>query len=495
MKKSINAKYTGDLKVLQLFEQLSAIPRGSGNEKAISDFVADFARQRGCEVLQDERHNLIIRKQASAGYEHAEPVIFQGHLDMVCEKNKGTVHDFENDPITLRVEDDFIYADGTTLGADNGIAVATALALIDSAELAHPELEILMTTEEETTMGGAFALDVSTLKGRRMINFDSDREGVLFVSSAGGVNLYHTVPIGWREAKQEDGDSYVIVVQGLRGGHSGDDIIHERGNANKLLGRALGELRRRVSFGLASVTGGMKANAIPREAEAAVYIRQSDLEATQEVIADLNNVLSDEYRVSDGDVRVELHASKEWGGDLPHNGKLFDDATKSAAIGLLELIPNGVLSMDKAIPNLVRTSSNLGIVSTGDESIVMQSLARSSHRSQLDDVLRRMETLSGLVCCGFRFDSYFPGWPYLADSRLRPVFEEVYMRRFGNALEVKAIHAGLECGVLVGKIPELDAVSYGPNLYDIHTPQEHLSITSVERSWAFLVDVLRALKQ
>jgi dipeptidase D len=484
-----NRKYKGGLKALQLFEELSVIPRGSGNEKAVSDYVADFARERGCKVTQDERHNLIIRKPASPGYESAPVVIFQGHLDMVCEKNKGTEHDFSKDPITFRIDGDFIYAEGTTLGADNGIAVATALAIIDSPELAHPELEILMTTEEETTMGGAFALDVSSLKGRRMINFDSDREGVLFVSSAGGINLYHTVPIGKREWKQEDGEGCTIVVHGLRGGHSGDDIIHERGNANKLLGRILDDLRRHVPFALANVGGGMKANAIPREAEAVVYIGESAKEEAEKRIRDWSSLLREEFQATDPEVAVELRS-----GAQPANGYVFDEATKAAVVQLLSLIPNGVLSMDKAIPNLVRTSSNLGVVTTNEENVVMQSLARSSLRSQTDDVQRVLKTLAETVGCEFRADSYFPGWPYRPDSELRPVFQEVYERQFGEPLDVKAIHAGLECGVLIGKLPDLDAVSYGPNLYDIHTPQEHLSISSVERSWAFLTAVLSELK-
>lgn len=488
-------KYKGGLKALRLFEELSVIPRGSGNEKAASDYVAEFAKQRGCEVMQDERHNLIIRKPASPGYESAPAVIFQGHLDMVCEKNKGTEHDFSKDPISFRVEDDFIYAEGTTLGADNGIAVATALALIDSPELAHPELEILMTTEEETTMGGAFALDVSPLKGRRMINFDSDREGVLFVSSAGGINLYHTVPIGKRALRQGDGEVYSINVHGLRGGHSGDDIIHERGNANKLLGRVLDDLRRHVPFALASVNGGMKANAIPREAEAVVYLGENAKEEAKKRIGEWSNLLREEFQATDAEVEVALRPGVQSANGTAVNEIVFDDATKAAVIQLLALIPNGVLSMDKAIPNLVRTSSNLGVVTTNEDSVVMQSLARSSLRSQTDDVQRILATLAETVGCEFRADSYFPGWPYRADSELRPVFQQVYERQFGTPLDVKAIHAGLECGVLIGKLPDLDAVSYGPNLYDIHTPQEHLSISSVERSWSFLTAVLSELKQ
>ncbi|MFB9328182.1 aminoacyl-histidine dipeptidase [Paenibacillus aurantiacus] len=487
--------YTGDSLVLRHFERLSAIPRGSGNEKAISDFVADFARARNCEVLQDDRYNLIIRKPAAPGYESADPVIFQGHLDMVCEKNKGTVHDFTRDPIRFRLEGDLLYAQGTTLGGDNGIAVATAMAIIDTPDMAHPELEILLTTEEETSMGGAFHLDASPLKGRMMINFDSDREGVLFVSSAGGVNTYHTVSVAWREAGAAVGEPFTIGVHGLMGGHSGDHIIHERGNANKLLGRVLDDLRRHADFALAGVNGGAKVNAIPREAEAHVYFDTEARRKAEARIAELNKILQDEFRASDSGVTVTLAQGFEGSSDSQSAIRVFADETKAAVIRLLSLIPSGVLSMDKEIPNLVRTSTNLGVVTTTEETVVMQSLARSSLRSQVDDVLRMMATLAETAGCQFRQDDYFPGWPYRADSKLRPVFEAAYEHRFGRPLEIKAIHAGLECGVLIEKMPNLDAVSYGPNLYEIHTPQEHLSISSVDRSWVFLQDVLRELKQ
>ncbi|MCU6707295.1 aminoacyl-histidine dipeptidase [Paenibacillus sp. J5C_2022] len=490
--------YNGECLVLRHFEELSKIPRASGNEKGISDYVAEFAMQRGCTAEQDERFNLIIRKPAAKGYEEVEPVIFQGHLDMVCEMNKGTTHDFANDPISLRIDGDMIYARGTTLGADNGIAVATALAIIDMPDMAHPELEMILTTEEETTMGGAFHLDASTLKGRRMINFDSDREGILFVSSAGGVNIYHSVPIQWTKQEGEAGQPYKLSVHGLKGGHSGDDIIHERGNANKLLGRMLDDLRRHTVFQLAGVHGGMKVNAIPREAEASLYLHESEIEAAEARVQEMNRILSEEYLQTDEGVEITLQAdasSHPDGRAGSSSGKVFDDATKTSVIRLLALMPSGVLSMDKAIDNLVRTSTNPGVMTTDSEAFVVQSLARSSHRSQLDDVLRTMETLAQAIGCGCRHDSFFPGWPYRPDSGLRPLFEEVYERRYGKPLEVKAIHAGLECGVLIEKLPELDAVSCGPNLYDIHTPDEHLSISSVERTWAFLQDVLQAMKE
>ncbi|MBB3111591.1 dipeptidase D [Paenibacillus phyllosphaerae] len=496
MSEMMDSVYKGDCKVLHHFEALSSIPRGSGNEKAVSDFVAEFARQRGCSVVQDARHNLIIRKPASPGYESAPAVIFQGHLDMVCEKNKGTEHDFTTDPIRFRIEDDMIYAQGTTLGGDNGIAVATAMAIIDTPDMAHPELEILMTTEEETSMGGAFNLDASPLKGRMMINFDSDREGTLFVSSAGGINVYHTVPAVWKESELAGGEPFTISVTGLMGGHSGDDIIHERGNANKLLGRVLDDLRRHIRYELAGVSGGMKVNAIPREAEAAIYLDAPGRASAAERIAELNRILQDEFQASDKGVTVSLEQAfaAYSGTETPEPGQVFAEETKLAVIRLLSLIPSGVLSMDKSIANLVRTSSNLGVVTTSHTEIVLKSMARSSHRSQVDDVVRTMETLAETAGVDFRQDSYFPGWPYRSDSKLRPVFESAYAERFGKPLEIKAIHAGLECGVLIEKMPGLDAVSYGPNLYDIHTPQEHLSISSVERTWSYLQDVLRELK-
>ncbi|TYP79113.1 aminoacyl-histidine dipeptidase [Paenibacillus methanolicus] len=486
--------YTGDSLVLRHFERLSAIPRGSGHEKAISYYVADFARQRNCEVLQDDRHNLIIRKPAAPGYESSPPVIFQGHLDMVCEKNKGTEHDFDRDPIRFRLEGDLLYAQGTTLGGDNGIAVAAAMAIIDTSDMAHPELEILLTTEEETSMGGAFHLDASPLAGRMMINFDSDREGILFVSSAGGINTYHSVPIVWRAVEPSEGEPFTISVQGLKGGHSGDDIIHERGNANKLLGRALDELRRHATFALAGVTGGAKVNAIPREAEAGIYLDAANLTIAEARIAELNAILQGEFQVSDSGVSVTLTPGIDESAHVASAGRVFAEETKALVIRLLALIPSGVLSMDKAIPNLVRTSSNLGVVATSEEEVVMQSLARSSHRSQVYDVLRIMSTLAETAGCQFRQDDYFPGWPYRADSKLRPVCESAYERRFGQPIEIRAIHAGLECGVLIEKMPDLDAVSFGPNLYGIHTPEEHLSISSVERTWDYLQDVLRELK-
>ncbi|MBB6674063.1 aminoacyl-histidine dipeptidase [Cohnella nanjingensis] len=486
--------YQGDNPVIRYFEDLSAIPRSSGHEQAASDFVARFARARGYEAVQDETFNLIIRKPASPGYEAVPPVIVQGHLDMVGEKKEGVVHDFLRDPIALRVDGEFLTADGTTLGGDNGLAVAFAMALLDAKDAAHPALEILLTTEEETSMKGARKLDVGLLKGRTMINLDSDREGILYVSSAGGVRAYHTAPIVWEDASGA-GTPCRVRISGLVGGHSGDDIVHERANACQLLGRVLDGLRKQLPYEIAKVDGGMQSNAIPREAEALLYLAEADRAAAEALVQDWDAVFQAEFALVDPGVRVELASGWPDGAEGTSGGKRkFSEASKRAAVDSLLLVPSGVIRMDKAIPGLPRTSTNVGIVATKEDGVRFESLARSSLRSELDSVVSRMEALAAALGCGFAASDYYPGWPYRIESKLREVFEEVYLREYGQPMEVKAVHAGIECGILADRIPDLDAVSYGPDLYDIHTPDERFRISSVERTWHFLLQVLREIK-
>ncbi|WP_217594957.1 aminoacyl-histidine dipeptidase [Cohnella sp. GbtcB17] len=485
--------YGGDCPVIPHFEALSAIPRSSGHERAASDYVAAFARARGFETVQDESLNLVIRKPASRGYEQAPPVIVQGHLDMVGEKNEGVAHDFLTDPIRLRLDGDFMTAEGTTLGGDNGLGVAFAMALLDERNAEHPALEILLTTEEETSMKGARKLDPALLKGRMMINLDSDREGILYVSSAGGARAYHTVPVEWTDAPQQ-ARAGRLRVHGLVGGHSGDDIVHERANACELLGRALDGLRKRLPYGLADVRGGLASNAIPREAEAVLFVPEARWEEAEAAVREWEAVFQTEYAVSDPGVSVSLEASEGGAAAGDEAARIFSDASHSKLVDALLLIPNGVLRMDKAIPGLPRTSTNVGIVKTAADSVRFESLARSSLRSELDAAMTRMETLARLLGCGFEAGDYYPGWPYRMASRLRDVFVDVYGREFGRPMEVKAVHAGIECGIFADKIPELDAVSYGPDLYDIHTPAERFRISSVERTWRYLLLVLKSLK-
>ncbi|MCC3375499.1 aminoacyl-histidine dipeptidase [Cohnella sp. REN36] len=484
--------YQGDNPVIRYFEALSAIPRSSGHEKEISDYVARFARERGCEAVQDETYNLVIRKPASPGYESVPPVIVQGHLDMVGEKREGVNHDFLRDPIELVVEGEFMTAHGTTLGGDNGLAVAFAMALLDAKDAAHPEVEILLTTEEETSMKGARKLNVGLLKGRTMINLDSDREGIVYVSSAGGARAYHTVPVEWAEGAAEE-PICRIRIAGLIGGHSGDDIVHERANACQLLGRVLDDLRRKVPFSLARVQGGLASNAIPREAEARIAIAREFRAAAEAAVTAWEAIFREEFALADPDVRVEFAAVPS-DGQAEEERRVFAEPSKQAAIDSLLLVPSGVLRMDKAIPGLPRTSTNVGIVATTPDAVRFESLVRSSLRSELDAVVARMEATAKALGCRFEAGEYYPGWPYRVDSKLRDLFQAVYLREYGRPMEVKAVHAGIECGILADRIPGLDAVSYGPDLYDIHTPDERFRIASVERTWRFLLEVLREIK-
>lgn len=484
--------YRGDCPVIPYFEALSAIPRSSGHERAASDYVAAFARARGYETIQDASLNLVIRKPASQGYEQAPPVIVQGHLDMVGEKNEGVAHDFLSDPIRLRLDDDFMTAEGTTLGGDNGLGVAFAMALLDARDAEHPALEIVLTTEEETSMKGARKLDPGLLQGRMMINLDSDREGILYVSSAGGARAYHTVPVAWTDAAGS-GRRGRMRVFGLVGGHSGDDIVHERANACELLGRVLDGLRKRLPYAIADVRGGLASNAIPREAEASLHVPEARLAEADEEAREWEAKFRAEYAVSDPGVSVSFETDDAAKIEADGAARVFSEASKSKLVDSLLLIPNGVLRMDKAIPGLPRTSTNVGIVKLTEEGVRFESLMRSSLRSELEAAMSRMEALARVLGCGFEAGDYYPGWPYRMTSRLRDVFVDVYRREYGKPMEVKAVHAGIECGIFADKMPDLDAVSYGPDLYDIHTPDERFRISSVERTWLYLLQALRAL--
>lgn len=483
--------YQGECPVIPHFEALSAIPRSSGHERAASDFVAHFARERGFETVQDATYNLVIRKPAAPGYEQGPTVIVQGHLDMVGEKKEGVFHDFLADPIALRIDGDLMKAEGTTLGGDNGLAVAFAMALLDAKEAEHPALEILLTTEEETSMKGARKLDPTLLTGKMMINLDSDREGIVYVSSAGGARAYHTVPVAWADAAGP-GRPCRVRISGLAGGHSGDDIIHERANACELLGRVLDGLRKRLPYAVADVRGGLASNAIPREAEASLYVPEEHRQTADAVIKEWEDKFKIEYAVADPHIQVSFETAEPDASDTA--GRVYAEETKRALVDSLLLIPNGVIRMDKAIPGLPRTSTNLGVVAARTEGIQFESAVRSSLRSELDAVVSRMEALAAALGCGFSAGDYYPGWPYRMESRLRDLFVDVYAREHGKPMEVKAVHAGIECGILADKIPGLDAVSYGPDLYDIHTPDERFRISSVERTWRFLLQVLRELK-
>ncbi|SHH24400.1 aminoacyl-histidine dipeptidase [Tepidibacter thalassicus] len=473
--------------VFKYFEEISQIPRGSGNEKAISDYLVNFAKNHNLEVIQDKALNIIIKKPGTKGYENAPTVILQGHMDMVCEKNKETVHNFEKDPIKLRIVDDFIYATDTTLGADNGIAMAYALAILESNNIPHPPLEVLITTEEETGMGGAMALDSSNLTGKYLINLDSEEEGYLLVSCAGGVRTRQILNINWEDAKK-DLSSYIISIKGLKGGHSGMDIIKQRGNSNKLMGRILDDLSNSFEYYIADINGGAKMNAIPRECEAVILTNSKNSSKLKEKIKEFNNIFKNELKTSDPDIIVTIEETENT------YKKVFSKETMNKVITSLLLIPNGIKSMSMDIENLVESSTNLGVVTTHKNEVTFESAVRSSVKSLKYSILKEMNAIANILDCKLIADSDYPEWEYKKDSKLREICQKVYKEKYGKEPKIIAIHAGLECGLLLEKMPNVDAISLGPDMFDVHTPNEHLSISSTQRTWEYLLDILKAIK-
>lgn len=473
---------------LRYFEELSQIPRGSGNERGVSNYLVAFAEQHNLEVVQDSALNVIIKKKATAGYENRPAVVIQGHMDMVCEKNVDTQHDFEKDPLKLRVVDDMLYATGTTLGSDNGIAVAMGMAILASKEIEHPAIELLVTTEEETGMGGAEALDPKHVDGRILINIDSEEEGTLLVSCAGGLTAKAVVPAVWEETNKNLVPC-VIRIRGLKGGHSGMEINKGRGNSNKLMGRLLVGLADVVDYRLAEVNGGSKHNAIPREADAVILVKPEDKAKVEAQVAEWEKVFKTELRTPDPELRLEFEVLSEG------PSRVLSVKSAQSLVTFLYLVQDGINSMSMDIQGLVESSLNLGVVKTEENEIVFISAIRSSVRSLKNELFTRLATVAKLVGAKVSTESNYPEWAYNPDSKIRNTFVEVYEKMNGKKPEIAAIHAGLECGLLGEKFGgKMDMISFGPNLYDVHTPDEHMSIPSVERMWNYLLEVLKNVK-
>ncbi|KYH34726.1 cytosol non-specific dipeptidase [Clostridium tepidiprofundi DSM 19306] len=480
-------KNLNSYEAFKYFKEMNQIPRGSGNEKAVSDWLVAFAKKHNLEVIQDEALNVIIKKPGTKGYENAPTVILQGHMDMVCEKNLDTVHDFEKDPIKFIVDGDFLRADGTTLGADDGIAVAFCLAILASDDIPHPPLEVLITTEEETGMGGAIAVDPKNLSGRYLINIDSEEEGKLLVSCAGGVRELIKLPIKWEDAPY-DYVTYLVKIRGLKGGHSGMEINKYRGNSNKLMARFLNDLESAIDFKVASLNGGAKMNAIPREFDAVILVKDENKVALEEKVKEWNAIFKNELQAQDPDVSLTFEEHERV-------TKVFSDETASKAIMTLLIIPNGIQTMSMAIEGLVESSTNIGVVTTEEDKIVFESALRSSVKTLKYEIAERGKAIAKLVGAEIEFLSDYPEWQYNPDSKLREICLKVYKDMYGKDAQIDAIHAGLECGLLGDKFNgQLDMISMGPNLYDVHTPDEHLSISSAERMWNYLIEVLKEIK-
>nr|WP_300816977.1 aminoacyl-histidine dipeptidase [uncultured Acetatifactor sp.] len=467
--------------VFHFFEEITKIPHGSGNVGQISDYLVKFARDRGLFCIQDELKNIIIVKEAVPGYEDESTVILQGHMDMVAVKKPDCDIDMAKEGLRIAVRGDEIYAEGTSLGGDDGIAVAYALALLDSDTIKHPRLEVIVTVDEEVGMDGARGIDLSMLTGNRMVNLDSEDEGIFLTSCAGGARVKGKLPLS--EA-QRQGVAVEVTVGGLLGGHSGGEIHKERGNSNCLMGRLLYRLAETFDIGISRLQGGLADNAIPRETKAVLVVEERDKEAILDVV-----------KTVEGEIRAEL-SSKDPGAFLAAGeGRpgswlctTAEDTAKAAA--WLIALPNGVQAMSADMHGLVETSLNLGILSYEDGSLLADFSVRSSVESAKQALIDRLCAVIGLAGGSFSVSGDYPGWKYRKDSPLREKMTALYEKMYGKAPKVEAIHAGLECGILGSKIADLDCVSMGPDMKDIHTTEETLSISSTGRVWEFLVRLL-----
>ena len=468
--------------VLNYFEQISQIPRGSGNEKTISDYLCNFAKELNLEYIQDEHLNVIIKKKATEGYENCPGVIIQGHMDMVCEKNKSSNHDFLNDPIQLRVDGDMIYATDTTLGADDGIAVAYAMAILASDDIKHPALEVLITTDEEVGMTGAINLDASNLNGKYMINIDSEEEGFILVGCAGGNRNCISLPL---EFTNSDKQGILIELKGLLGGHSGSEIDKNHANSNKLMGRILNLLD--VDYDLVSINGGLKQNAIPRECDAIVVVDKKDMDEFKAQISDIQKIFNHEYQVSDPDIKIEISEASF--------DKVLTDDCKDKIIKILNLIPNGVQTMCADIPGLVESSTNIGVVTTKENTMLFENATRSSIGTIREDINYKIKLLADCVGADYEETDPYPEWERAIDSKLEKISLETYKNLTGKDAQIITIHAGLECGLFLQKMEACEAISIGPDTYDAHTPNEHISISSIKNVWDYLIALLENMNQ
>ncbi|MGM9617044.1 aminoacyl-histidine dipeptidase [Butyricicoccus sp.] len=468
--------------VFEMFEQLCGIPHGSRNTKAISDFCVRFAQEHGLDYRQDDSNNVILFAPATPGMEQAQPVMLQGHLDMVCEKEADCPLDLQKEGLHLRTEGEWIWAEGTTLGGDDGIAVAYALAILADPAIPHPPLEVVLTTDEEIGMLGAAAIDLSEVKARRVLNIDSEEEGVLLAGCAGGATVCCHIPLMWTLKK---GLRATVQITGLRGGHSGMEIQKGRANANKLMGRFLNEMDEAFAYALCTVNGGNKDNAIARESTADVVILPERLAELTAFAAQRQEAYRAEYGEADPDITVAVTPGTEDTFEI-----MMGDCRRSV-LSVLQQLPNGVQQMSRDIEGLVQTSLNLGILKVDFRGIHLTSSVRSSVNAEKQQLIQQLAEICGKLGGSCEVMGEYPAWEYKADSPLREIMTEVYMEQYGRKPTVEVIHAGLECGLLSGKLDGLDCVSFGPDILDIHTTREKLSIPSVQRTWKLLLEVLK----
>ena len=467
--------------VFGYFEEICAIPHGSRNTKMISDYLVAFAKQHDLKYIQDADHNVILFGEGTCGMEDHAPVILQGHMDMVCEKDADCSIDMAVDGLDIAHDGSFVFAKGTTLGADNGIALALAMAILADKTIPHPPLEVIITTDEEIGLLGAASVDLSALKGRTLINLDSEGEGVFTVSCAGGCTATISLPV---ERRAVYGPCIRLVVDGLQGGHSGGDIHLNRGNANKIMGEFMSRIQKIMPLCLTSLAGGAKDNAIPRSCQATLVAMGIHLER----INDIAQQLQDEVRENYNEPEAVIQA---FDVDALGGNSLSTEST-AKIIGLLCAAPNSVQTWSKDIDGLVQTSLNMGVIKLGERFSATFSV-RSSVNSEKVELLEQLKKLAEMFEGSYSEMGAYPAWEYKKESHLRDVMVETYRNLFGKEPKVEAIHAGLECGLFSEKIPNLDCISIGPQMYDVHTSRERLSIASTERTWTFLLEVLKNL--
>ena len=467
--------------VFGYFEEICSMPHGSGNTKMISDYLVHFAQEQGLRYIQDELNNVIIFVPGTGDKVNHAPVIIQGHMDMVCEKDADCPIDMDTQGLDITHDGSYIFANGTTLGGDDGIAVAFAMALAADKSIVHPPLELVITVDEETGMYGAAGIDLSMLKGRMLLNIDSEEEGIFTVSCAGGARSTIRVPAA---RKPVYGPCVRLVVDKLQGGHSGVEIHKNRANAAKMMGEFLRRVAEKMPLALTAFGGGSKDNAIPRTCEATFVALGNDLEFINDIAAELQAEIRANF--AEPEAVVEAYNVDAMGG----NAVSVEDSKK--LIELICTVPNSVQAMSQQIPGLVQTSLNLG-VSKLDEELRLTFSVRSSVNQEKQELLTRLRAIADQFGGSYSQTGEYPAWEYKEDSILRDTMVKVYAEMYGKQAEVVAIHAGLECGLLGEKLPGLDAVSIGPEMHDIHTSRERLGIASVGRTWDFVKEVLKAL--
>ncbi|MCR5700670.1 MAG: aminoacyl-histidine dipeptidase [Lachnospiraceae bacterium] len=476
-------------KVFYYFEEISNIPRGSYHEKAISDYLVKFAKDKGFTYYQDELYNVVMMVPASDGREGEEPVIMQGHMDMVCEVRPGVSKDMEKESLDLMVEGDYVYAKDTTLGGDDGIAVAYMLAIADDTSISHPPLEYIITVSEEVGMEGANGIDLSMLKGHAMLNVDSEDEGVFTTSCAGGVSVHVTIPLD-REDLSDDVSLVELSVSDLVGGHSGCEIDKGRANANKILGRALYELSEKVDFCIVGLWGGKKDNAIPIQANAIIGLSDDNaINTLEDILEKLNQELKKEYLKVDENITLFSKRIANIKSDAM--SKAFTESSRDKIITYLMCVPNGIQNMSMSVPGLVETSLNLGILETKENHLFAQHSVRSSVSTRKEYVVKQLQSLAIALGGKVECKGDYPAWEYREDSKVRDRAVLLWKQMYGKEPVVEGIHAGLECGLLAAKIKNLDCISIGPDMNDIHTYNERLSISSTKRVYDFIVEFLK----